>query len=92
MNNSKQKSFLSAYEKCHEPFLRYCSALAFGKIAKDNLYINSKKIEHSKIQAYEALIMQFNLKRKANKMSKNTIAYGDYQPGSFTGSFYEFKY
>ena len=35
--NSKQKTFLKAYELCHEPFLRYCSALAFGKMDTEDL-------------------------------------------------------
>lgn len=37
MSNSKQKLFLSAYEQCHEPFLRYCSALSFGKMDTEDL-------------------------------------------------------
>ncbi len=32
MKNEKQENFLAAYDKCHDPFLRYCSALAYGKM------------------------------------------------------------
>lgn len=28
---SKQKRFTKAYEACHEPFVRYCSVLTYGK-------------------------------------------------------------
>ena len=28
---------MEAYEKCHEPFVRYCSALAYGKMDADDL-------------------------------------------------------
>jgi len=33
----KQKAFTEAYEACHEPFVRYCSALAFGKFDVQDL-------------------------------------------------------
>ena len=36
-SNQKQKAFMRAYEKCHEPFLRYCSVLAFGKMDVSDL-------------------------------------------------------
>lgn len=35
--SKKQKIFMSAYKDCHHPFLRYCSALAFGKIDVEDL-------------------------------------------------------
>ena len=28
---------MEAYEKCHEPFVRYCSALAYGKMDAEDL-------------------------------------------------------
>ncbi len=28
---------MEAYQKCHEPFLRYCSALAYGKMETEDL-------------------------------------------------------
>lgn len=37
MNDPKQKAFLAAYQKCHEPFVRYCSALAYGKMDTEDL-------------------------------------------------------
>lgn len=37
MADSKQKAFLKAYEACHEPFLRYCSALVYGKMDVEDL-------------------------------------------------------
>lgn len=37
MTNPKQKAFTEAYEACHDPFVRYCSALAFGKMDVEDL-------------------------------------------------------
>ena len=37
LSNKKQKLFMSAYEHCHQPFMRYCSALAFGKMDVEDL-------------------------------------------------------
>lgn len=37
MADSKQLAFLEAYESCHEPFLRYCSALVYGKMDVEDL-------------------------------------------------------
>lgn len=37
MANQKQSAFLKAYQSCHEPFIRYCSALAFGKMDTEDL-------------------------------------------------------
>lgn len=37
MANQKQAAFLKAYQSCHEPFIRYCSALAFGKMDTEDL-------------------------------------------------------
>lgn len=37
MADSKQQAFLKAYEACHEPFLRYCSALVYGKMNVEDL-------------------------------------------------------
>ena len=36
-SNQKQKAFMDAYENCHQPFLRYCSAIAFGKMDVEDL-------------------------------------------------------
>ena len=36
-SNKKQKAFMCAYESCHQPFLRYCSAVAFGKMDVEDL-------------------------------------------------------
>jgi len=33
----KQTAFMEAYARCHEPFLRYCSALAYGKMDVQDL-------------------------------------------------------
>ena len=33
----KQEAFMEAYQHCHEPFLRYCSALAYGKMDTEDL-------------------------------------------------------
>lgn len=32
MDDQKQLAFMKAYEPCHESFMRYCSALSFGKM------------------------------------------------------------
>lgn len=37
MTDPKQKAFTEAYARCHEPFMRYCSALAFGKMDVEDL-------------------------------------------------------
>jgi len=37
MADNKQTLFLNLYAKCHEPFIRYCSALAFGKMDTEDL-------------------------------------------------------
>ena len=37
MANQKQVAFMKAYQPCHEPFLRYCSSLAFGKMDTEDL-------------------------------------------------------
>lgn len=37
MADNKQKAFMKAYEACHDPFLRYCSALAYGKTDVEDL-------------------------------------------------------
>lgn len=37
MADLKQKTFLTAYQDCHEPLLRYCSALAYGKMDVQDL-------------------------------------------------------
>ena len=37
MATEKQTAFMHAYAQCHEPFLRYCSALAYGKMDVQDL-------------------------------------------------------
>ena len=37
MSNAKQIAFMQAYERCHEPFVRYCSALVYGKMDAEDL-------------------------------------------------------
>jgi RNA polymerase sigma-70 factor (ECF subfamily) len=37
MNETKQQEFMKAYEACHDRFLRYCSALAYGKMDVQDL-------------------------------------------------------
>jgi RNA polymerase sigma-70 factor (ECF subfamily) len=37
MDNPKQVEFMKAYSYCHERFVRYCSALAFGKMDTEDL-------------------------------------------------------
>ena len=34
---TKEKIFLAAYEDCHEAFVRYCSAIAYGKMDTEDL-------------------------------------------------------
>jgi len=36
-SNQKQIAFMRAYKSCHQPFLRYCSAIAFGKMDIEDL-------------------------------------------------------
>lgn len=37
MNDPKQAAFLKAYQACHESIVRYCSALAYGKMDVEDL-------------------------------------------------------
>jgi len=37
VSTDKQTAFMQAYTKCHEPFVRYCSALAYGKMDAQDL-------------------------------------------------------
>lgn len=37
MADAKQAEFLKAYRLCHEAFVRYCSALAYGKMDVEDL-------------------------------------------------------
>lgn len=37
MDEQKQIAFMKAYEPCHKAFLRYCSALSFGKMDLEDL-------------------------------------------------------
>jgi len=37
MDEQKHQVFLKAYEPCHESFLRYCSAIAYGKMDVEDL-------------------------------------------------------
>jgi len=54
MSDSKQVAFLAAYQKCHQPFVRYCSALTHGKMDTEDLvqdvllsaYQNFEKIKN----------------------------------------------
>ena len=34
---TKQQAFMQAYDPCHERFIRYCSALAYGKMDTEDL-------------------------------------------------------
>jgi len=37
MPQAKQQAFMEAYRACHEPFMRYCSAVVQGKMATEDL-------------------------------------------------------
>ena len=37
MEDSKQRAFMEAYQPCHDAFVRYCSALAYGKMDTEDL-------------------------------------------------------
>lgn len=37
MTTDKRTEFMQAYKGCHEPFARYCSALAYGKMDAQDL-------------------------------------------------------
>lgn len=37
MVEQKQQAFINAYETCHDDFIRYCSALSYGKMDVDDL-------------------------------------------------------
>lgn len=37
MVDKKHQDFLEAYKSCHEPFIRYCTAIAYGKMDVEDL-------------------------------------------------------
>ena len=37
VTNDKRTEFMQAYQPCHEPFARYCSALAYGRMDAQDL-------------------------------------------------------
>lgn len=37
MATDKRSEFMQAYQPCHEPFVRYCSAVAYGKMDAQDL-------------------------------------------------------
>ncbi|MBL7982567.1 MAG: RNA polymerase sigma factor [Flavobacteriales bacterium] len=37
MTDDPRTAFMQAYQKCHEPFARYCSALAYGRMDAQDL-------------------------------------------------------
>ena len=37
MSDTKQTAFMQAYKDCHGPFLRYCSAIAYGRMDVQDL-------------------------------------------------------
>lgn len=47
LQEEKQSAFMKAYNPCHQAFTRYCSALAYGKMNKDDL------IQDILLSAYE---------------------------------------
>lgn len=53
VSNVKQTAFMQAYAKCHEPFVRYCSALAYGKMAADDLVQDVLLSAYHKFDAIE---------------------------------------
>jgi len=36
-NSQKKQDFMTAYRACHDPFVRYCSALAYGCVDTEDL-------------------------------------------------------
>jgi len=36
-HSSKQQKFLNLYKECHEPFMKYCSAMTYGKMDAEDL-------------------------------------------------------
>lgn len=58
MNQQKQTLFMEAYASCHDPFIRYCSALAYNKIELEDL------VQDVLVTAYE----QFENIRKKDRL------------------------
>lgn len=59
MSSSKQEKFLEFYQECHDPFVRYCTALTYGKmdmedLVQDVLFSTYKHFE--KIQNHKQLL------------------------------------
>lgn len=98
-NHINTKELNTLHQELHQLLLadKYIETdedfIAF-ELGENELLFNLKKIEDEMIQPYLKLISSYKLKRKDNrmiKMSKNTLAYGDFQPGSFTGTFLELQ-
>ena len=59
MAKEKQHAFMKAYKPCHERFIRYCSALAYGKMDTEDLVqdvLLSTYLHFEKIRNKEELI------------------------------------
>lgn len=52
MTTDKRTEFMQAYKPCHEPFARYCSALAYGKMDAQDLM---QDVLLSAFQQYERI-------------------------------------
>ena len=55
MTQQKQEAFMAAYESCHEPFLRYCSVLAWGRMDTRALYQELFLEKGGQINVFELL-------------------------------------
>lgn len=83
MSTSKQIIFLEAYNSCHAPFVRYCSALAYGKMDTEDLvqdvlltaYQHFSSIEDKKQLLHYLIRAAKNRSISLWRKSKNKAAY-----------------
>ena len=63
MADSKQQAFLQAYQACHDPFVRYCSALAYGRMDAEDLV---QDVLLSAYKHFEKNPQNFDMKLRAS--------------------------
>lgn len=71
MKDHKQQAFNEAYQRCHEPFMRYCSALAYGKMDVEDLV---QDVLLSAYRNFENIEQQGQLLHYLIRAAKNRLA------------------
>jgi RNA polymerase sigma-70 factor (ECF subfamily) len=67
----KRSAFMQAYQPCHEPFVRYCSALAHGKMDAQDLV---QDVLLSAFQRFDSIRKKHELLHYLIRAAKNRAA------------------